>query len=96
MIKRLLMNSLRLCQRGDLGQITVRFSHRNDQLIDLCPDKAALVAAIMSSGRSCRIDPNTLKAEDSTGLGQRLGIDGSETVVELAALQSRPAQQDSD
>jgi len=64
MIKRLLMDRLRLYQHENLGQITVRFSHRNDQLIDLCSDKADQVAAILSSGCSLRLDPYHLMALD--------------------------------
>jgi DNA gyrase subunit A len=51
-LKRLSVNSLRRCQRGDIGQIGVRFSQRGDQLIDLREDRSAVVSAVLSDGRS--------------------------------------------
>ncbi len=39
-LKRLEVSSLRRCQRGDIGQIGVRFQERGDQLIDLREDRS--------------------------------------------------------
>jgi DNA gyrase subunit A len=85
-LKRLSANSLRRCQRGDIGQIGVRFSQRGDQLIDLREDRSAVVSAVLSDGRSMRLDTAELQAEDDTGSGQELGIGGNEAVVELVPL----------
>nr|MBW0174381.1 topoisomerase IV [Vulcanococcus sp.] len=85
-LKRLAVNSLRRCQRGDLGQIGVRFSVRGDQLIDLREDHSPVVAAVLRDGRSLRLDTAELLAEDDTGSGQTLGLGGTESVAELVPL----------
>ena len=87
-LKRLAVNSLRRCQRGDLGQIGVRFAQRGDQLIDLREDNSPVVAAVLSDGRSLRLDTAELEAEDDTGSGQPLGLGGNEAVAELVPLLS--------
>jgi len=85
-IKRLTVNSLRRCQRGDIGQIGVRFSERGDQLIDLQEARSNVLAAVLSDGRSLRLDTAELQAEDDTGSGQALGLGGHEAVAELVPL----------
>ncbi len=85
-LKRLAAHSLRRCQRGDIGQIGVRFSQRGDQLIDLREDRSAVVAAVLNDGRSLRLDTAELQAEDDTGAGQPLGIASNEAVAELVPL----------
>jgi len=85
-IKRLTVNRLRRCQRGDLGQIGVHFAQRDDQLIDLREDHSPLVAAVLSDGRCLRIDTAELLAEDDTGSGQTLGLGGSEVLAEIVPL----------
>jgi len=86
-LKRLAVNSLRRCQRGDIGQIGMRFSQRGDQLIDLREDRSAVVSAVLSDGRSSlRLDTSELQAEDDTGSGQDLGIGGHEALTELVPL----------
>ncbi|MBM5819964.1 MAG: DNA topoisomerase 4 subunit A [Cyanobacteria bacterium K_DeepCast_150m_m2_101] len=86
-LKRLAVNSLRRCQRGDIGQIGMRFSQRGDQLIDLREDRSAVVSAVLSDGlSSLRLDTSELQAEDDTGSGQDLGIGGHEALTELVPL----------
>jgi DNA gyrase subunit A len=85
-LKRLTVNSLRRCQRGDIGQIGVRFSERGDQLIDLQEARSNVLAAVLSDGRSLRLDTAELQAEDDTGSGQALGLGGHEAVAELVPL----------
>jgi DNA gyrase subunit A len=85
-LKRLAVNSLRRCQRGDIGQIGVRFSQRGDQLIDLREDRSPVVAALLNDGRSLRLDTAELQAEDDSGSGQVLGIGSNEAVAELVPL----------
>jgi DNA gyrase subunit A len=87
-LKRLSVASLRRCQRGDLGQIGVRFSQRGDQLIDLREDHNSVVAGVLSDGRSLRLDAAELQAEDDTGSGQELGISANESLTELIPLLS--------
>jgi DNA gyrase subunit A len=85
-LKRLSVASLRRCQRGDLGQIGLRFSQRGDQLIDLREDNSAVVAAVLSDGRSLRLDTAELQAEDDNGSGLAMAIAGSDAMAELVPL----------
>jgi DNA gyrase subunit A len=87
-LKRLSVGSLRRCQRGDLGQIGLHFSQRGDQLIDLREDNSAVVAAVLSDGRSLRLDTGELQAEDDNGSGLAMGIADSEAMAELVPLLS--------
>ena len=81
---RLQVDQIRRCQRGDLGQICVRFEHRGDQLIDLREGQCSVIAAVLNDGRSQRLDSQELGSETSGS--QSLGIRGSESVVELVPL----------
>jgi DNA gyrase subunit A len=85
-LKRLAANSLRRCQRGDIGQMGVRFGQRSDQLIDLREDRSAVISAVLRDGRSLRLYTAELQAEDNTGSGQELSIGTYEAVVELVPL----------
>lgn len=85
-LKRLEVSSLRRCQRGDIGQIGVRFQERGDQLIDLREDRTTVLAAVLSDGRSLRLNTAELQAEDDTGSGQHLGLGSNETMTELVPL----------
>ena len=85
-LKRLEVSSLRRCQRGDIGQIGVRFQERSDQLIDLREDRSTVLAAVLSDGRSLRLNTAELQAEDDTGSGQHLGLSSNETMTELVPL----------
>jgi DNA gyrase subunit A len=85
-LKRLSVAGLRRCQRGDLGQIGVRFAQRGDQLIDLREDHNSVVAGVLSDGRSLRLDTAELQAEDDTGAGVDVGIASGEAIAELVPL----------
>ncbi|CAK6697200.1 DNA topoisomerase (ATP-hydrolyzing) [Synechococcus sp. CBW1107] len=85
-LKRLQVSSLRRCQRGDIGQIGVRFQERDDQLIDLREDRSTVLAAVLSDGRSLRLNTAELQAKDDTGSGQHLGLGSNETMTELVPL----------
>ncbi|MCP9927103.1 DNA topoisomerase (ATP-hydrolyzing) subunit A [Cyanobium sp. CH-040] len=85
-IKRLAVDGLRLCQRGDLGQIGLRFSQRQDQLIDLCGGDTPLVGALLDSGRNARLQPQDLEVEDATGSGVSLGLAEQEELSDLVPL----------
>ena len=85
-LKRLAVDSLRRCQRGDIGQIGLRFSERGDQLVDLCDGTQPLLAGVLSDGRSLRLDSSELTAEDDSGAGQLLGLGSTEQLSELVPL----------
>jgi DNA gyrase subunit A len=87
-LKRLTVNGLRRCLRGDIGQIGVRFGERGDQLIDLREDRSRVLAAVLSDGRSLRLDTAELQAEDDSGSGQPLGLGSDDSVAELVPLLS--------
>ena len=85
-IKRLGVAGLRRCQRGDLGQIGLRFEQREDQLIDLRPGNAHLVAGLLSDGRSLRLATAALIAEDPGGSGMALPLTASDRLNALIPL----------
>jgi len=63
LIQQLPLESLRRCQRGDIGQIGVRFEQRGDQLVDLCNGNTPLLGALLADGRSLRLVMNRLNDE---------------------------------
>ncbi|MCP9886891.1 DNA topoisomerase 4 subunit A [Cyanobium sp. ATX 6A2] len=85
-LKRLSVDQLRLCQRGDLGQIGLRFSDRHDQLADLCDAEAPLVAALLSNGRSARLQPADLDSQHTSDGGMNLGLAEREELQALVPL----------
>jgi DNA gyrase subunit A len=85
-IKRLAVAALRRCQRGDLGQIGLRFADRNDQLVDLRPGHLQLLAALLKDGRSLRMAATTLEAEEASGSGLSLQMNPSDQLSELIPL----------
>jgi HAE1 family hydrophobic/amphiphilic exporter-1 len=68
------VGSLRSCQRGDLGQIGLRFNQRDDQVVDLQGLNNSIVAALLSGGDSLRFNPQDLTAEDERGSGEILPL----------------------
>ena len=74
LLKRLSVGSLRRCKRGDLGQIGLRFSQRDDAVVDLQSPVGGLVAALLSGGDSLRLNALDLAEEDDTGTGEVLPI----------------------
>jgi DNA gyrase subunit A len=87
-VKRLATDALRLCQRGDLGQIGLRFLERDDSLVDLRTDSTPLlgVCLVNSETRSLRLRPGDLPIEDGSGTGERLPLAGGDEVRELVPL----------
>ena len=85
-IKRLPMASLRLGQRGDLGQIGLRFTHRDDQLSDLQDSSNKLVAIVLKDGRSVRLATDSLEAQDCSGAGETLSLKADESINALIPL----------
>ncbi|MCS5706323.1 DNA topoisomerase 4 subunit A [Synechococcus sp. FGCU-3] len=89
-VKKLAVAELRSCQRGDLGQIGLRFEQRGDQLVDLCSAMAELVAARIGDSKSVRLATADLSAEDPTGTGMLLPLGASDELSELVPLQRAP------
>ncbi|MEI6359989.1 MAG: DNA gyrase C-terminal beta-propeller domain-containing protein, partial [Synechococcus sp. ELA619] len=85
-IKRLQIASLRLAQRGDLGQIGLRFGQRDDQLSDLQDGTSKLVAIVLKEGRSLRLATQSLEAQDCSGAGETLTLKADEAINELIPL----------
>lgn len=85
-LKRLAIAGLRPCERGDLGQIGLRFRERGDALVDLQGGEAAVLGAVLGDGRSMRLASDQLPAEDATGTGQLLALKATDTVKELVPL----------
>ena len=87
-LKKLAVSNLRLCQRGDLGEIALRFSNRNDQLVDLRACDVELVAVETQTG-SIRLQTDSLVAEDSRGTGLNLELPKTEKVTRLLSLKNQ-------
>ncbi|WP_353077050.1 DNA topoisomerase (ATP-hydrolyzing) [Synechococcus lacustris] len=87
-LKKLAVSNLRLCQRGDLGEIALRFSNRNDQLVDLRACDVELVAVETQTG-SIRLQTDSLVAEDSRGTGLNLELPKTEKVTRLLPLKNQ-------
>ncbi|MFM1800312.1 MAG: hypothetical protein RLZZ117_2590 [Cyanobacteriota bacterium] len=87
-LKKLRVESLRLCQRGDLGQIGLRFLQRGDQLVDLREAEGGVVGVRLSGreGRHLRWSVAQLPAEDGSAPGVQLPLKSGETLVELLPL----------
>ena len=86
LILRLPLEGLRRCQRGDIGQIGVRFEQRGDQLVDLCSGNQPLIGVVLADGRSLRLDTNTLEADPTTGAAQGLGLGAKDQIRELVPV----------
>jgi DNA gyrase subunit A len=85
-VKKLALTKLRHCQRGDLGQIGLRFEQRNDQLVDLCSAAAELVAVLVGDNRSLRLATQELASDDVAAPGIRLALSNGERLRQLVPL----------
>ena len=87
-LKRLAVSGLRRCQRGDLGQIGLRFEERSDSLVDLSGGDCPLLGIrLEGSGRSLRLAGTSIPAEEGTASGQQLPLAAAERLRELVPLQ---------
>ena len=86
-VKKLAVSELRLCQRGDLGQIGLRFARRADQLVDLCSGSSDLVSVRISDTRNLRLATAALEAEDAAATGTQLPLGTNDEIQELIPLQ---------
>jgi DNA gyrase subunit A len=90
-VKRLRVGDLRRCQRGDIGQIGLRFLEREDRLVDLQPGEGASLVGLRLAGgddRSLRLRPDELPLEDPQGPGQRQELRPGDAVCELVPLRN--------
>ncbi len=83
LIQRLPLDNLRRCQRGDIGQIGVRFEQRGDQLVDLCNGSQPLLGVLLADGRSLRLDATSLDPDSGTDTATNLNLGSKEQVSEL-------------
>lgn len=87
-LKQLALESLRLCQRGDLGQIGLRFLDRSDELVDLQGPGPSVMGVVLAggNGRSLRLKLAAVPLEDTSGSGLNLGLATGQQVQELVPL----------
>ncbi|MCX5950501.1 MAG: DNA topoisomerase 4 subunit A [Cyanobacteria bacterium] len=87
-LKRLALASLRQCQRGDLGQIGLRFLDRSDELVDLQGPGPTMMGVVLAggNGRSLRLKVADVPLEDTSGSGLNLGLAPGQQVQELIPL----------
>ncbi|MEY3735440.1 MAG: hypothetical protein RLZZ624_498 [Cyanobacteriota bacterium] len=88
-IKRLAVNSLRSCRRGDLGQIGLRFQQRNDRVVDLQAVAEGVISALITGGDSLRFKPLDLTEQDEHGAGEWLQLRDGARVEALIPLINR-------
>ena len=84
-IKRLEVASLRLCRRGDLGQVGLRFLQRGDELVDLRAGEG-LLSLLLNSNRHQRLRAERLQRQDRAGSGETLSLRADEKVQQLLPL----------
>ena len=87
-IKRLRVDSLRTSERGDLGQIGLRFLERSDRLVDLREDRGGVVGVRLANaeGRNLRLRSDGLDAQDCSGTGQLLSLHKGDIIQQLVPL----------
>jgi DNA gyrase subunit A len=91
-LKRLAVEEIRPCQRGDLGQIGLRLVERSDRVVDLRGGDGSVVGVLLAGGapgaapRSLRLLSADLEAEDAAGTGRDLGLPEGWTITGLVPL----------
>jgi len=87
-IKRLAAAELRLCERGDLGQVGLRFLDRQDRLVDLQGDSSAVVAVQLagSPSRCLRLLSADLAVEGPAESGLDLALPSGSLISGLVPL----------
>jgi len=74
LLQQLPLEGLRRCQRGDIGQIGVRFEQRGDQLVDMCSSKTHILGVMLSDGRSLRFEVNGVNPGSSLVTTEPYGL----------------------
>ena len=87
-LKRLAVSGLRPCLRGDLGQIGIRFSQRDDRLLMIQEDHASILGLIIRDGRSLRCSTSDIAIETDPGSPGQLLLDQSEQLTGLIPLEA--------
>ncbi|MEB3307806.1 MAG: DNA topoisomerase (ATP-hydrolyzing) [Cyanobacteriota bacterium] len=87
-IRRIPMQNLRCCQRGDLGQIGLRFSQPSNQLVALCGGSPGLVAVLLSKSRSLRLDLSQWDHDGDDEAGTLISLGPGEQIRALVPLVS--------
>ena len=87
-VKRLAVSELRPCQRGDLGQIGLRFLERDDRVVDLQGDSSAVVGVTLAGSppRNLRLLTANLPNDDAGGSGLDLNLPSGTTIDALIPL----------
>jgi DNA gyrase subunit A len=86
-IKRLDVSQLRICLRGDLGQIGLQFLQRSDALVDLQPEAGPILGVRLTPGDgSLRLTAADLLPEGPAAAGLQLQLPNGQTVRELVPL----------
>jgi len=88
-MKALCIGQLRACQRGDLGEIGLRFRARGDQLVSLADaDNPAPLGVVLTGGRSLRVAINSLRPQVGGDTGIDLPLTAGERVEQVVELRS--------
>jgi DNA gyrase subunit A len=87
-VKRLAVTELRPCQRGDIGQIGLRFLERDDRVVDLQGDSSAVIGVALAGSppRNLRLLIANLPSEDASGSGLDLNLPSGTTIDALIPL----------
>jgi DNA gyrase subunit A len=85
-LKRLALESLRSCQRGDIGQIGLRFLDRSDELLDLQTVQGKVIGITLADGRNLRQEFDALENEDVSGTGTKLALANQDQLKALVPL----------
>ena len=87
-VKRLAVTELRPCQRGDIGQIGLRFLERDDRVVDLQGDSSAVIGVALAGSppRNLRLLTANLPSEDASGSGLDLNLPSGTTIDALIPL----------
>ena len=87
-VKRLAVTELRPCQRGDIGQIGLRFLERDDRVVDLQGDNSAVIGVALAGSppRNLRLLTANLASEDASGSGLDLNLPSGTTIDALIPL----------
>nr|YP_009530657.1 DNA gyrase subunit A [Paulinella micropora]AXY63346.1 DNA gyrase subunit A [Paulinella micropora] len=85
-IKRLSCSSLKVTERGHLGQIGLPFRKKGDTLVDLQSTSSGIVSGQLSSGRSFRLRISDYDIESTLGFGQQMQLARGERIKRLIPL----------
>jgi DNA gyrase subunit A len=88
-VKRLAVNALRPCLRGDLGQIGIRFNQRDDHLLVIHEDQAQILGLILEDGRNLRCSITNIPIEQDPGSPGEPILDQNEKLMDLTPVQSQ-------